>query len=60
LLGHACQSCGSESVIVGGAQWTTPGASALGVALRCANCGAADTISLSLQEARRYGFDDPA
>jgi hypothetical protein len=32
----------------------------LDVALRCANCGTTDTVSLSLVEARRCGFDDPA
>ena len=34
--------------------------SQLAVALRCANCGTTDTVSLSLVEARRCGFDDPA
>jgi hypothetical protein len=34
--------------------------SPLDVGLRCANCGTTDTVSLSLVEARRCGFDDPA
>jgi hypothetical protein len=32
----------------------------LEVDLRCANCGTTDTVSLSLVEARRCGFDEPA
>jgi hypothetical protein len=32
----------------------------LEVDLRCGNCGTTDTVSLSLVEARRYGFDEPA
>jgi hypothetical protein len=32
---------------------------ALDVDLTCANCGAGATIALSLEEARRCGFDDP-
>ena len=32
---------------------------ALDVDLRCANCGTVATIALSLEEARRCGFDDP-
>ena len=58
--GHACQSCGSESFIIRGAHWSTKGSPALEVDLRCADCGTTDTASLSLQEARRCGFDDPA
>ena len=58
--GHACRSCGSESFIIRDAQWSTMGSPALGVDLRCANCGAGATVSLSLEEARRCGFEDPA
>ena len=57
--GHACQSCGSESFIISGAHWFTKGSPALEVDLRCASCGARVTGSLSLEEARRCGFDDP-
>jgi hypothetical protein len=32
----------------------------LDVELRCANCATTDTVSLSLVEARRCGFDEPA
>jgi hypothetical protein len=32
---------------------------ALDVDLNCASCGTGDTISLSLEEARRCGFEDP-
>jgi hypothetical protein len=35
------------------------GSPALEVALRCANCGTRDTVSLSPVEARRCGFDEP-
>jgi hypothetical protein len=31
----------------------------LEVDLKCANCGAVATVPLSLEEARRCGFDDP-
>ena len=57
--GHACHNCGSESFIIRGAQWATMGSPALEVALRCANCGTRDTVSLSPVEARRCGFDEP-
>jgi hypothetical protein len=35
------------------------GPPALEVDLRCANCGAEATASLSVEEAMRCGFDDP-
>ena len=58
--GFACHNCGSVSFIIRDAQWSaTMGAPALAVALNCANCGTRDTVSLSLVEARRCGFDDP-
>ena len=55
----ACHSCGSGSFIVRDAQWATMGSPALDVDLRCASCGTRATVALSLQEARRCGFDDP-
>jgi hypothetical protein len=42
-----------------GARWYTKGSPALEVDLRCASCGARATVSLSLEEARRCGFDEP-
>jgi len=57
--GFACQNCGSVSFIVRGAQWATIGSPALDVDLICASCGTRATVSLSLLEARRCGFDDP-
>jgi len=57
--GFACHNCGSVSFIVRGAQWATTGSPALDVDLRCANCGTKATVSLSSEEARRCGFDDP-
>jgi hypothetical protein len=57
--GFDCQNCGSVSFIVSGAQWATMGSPALAVDLRCANCGTRATLSLSAQDARRCGFDDP-
>jgi hypothetical protein len=58
--GFACHNCGSGSFIIRGAQWATMGAPALDVDLRCASCGTRATVALSLQEARRCGFDDPS
>ena len=58
--GYACHNCGSESFIIRGARWSTKGYPALEVDLRCANCGAGATVSLSLEEARRCGFEEPA
>jgi DNA-directed RNA polymerase subunit RPC12/RpoP len=57
--GHACPNCGSGAFIVRGAQWATTSPPALEVDVRCANCGTEATVSLSLQEARRCGFDEP-
>jgi hypothetical protein len=57
--GFACHNCGSLSFIIRDAQWATMGAPALDVDLRCASCATRATVSLSLQEARRCGFDDP-
>ena len=56
----ACHTCGSVSFIIRDAQWSTMESPTRDVALRCANCGTTDTVSLSLVEARRCGFDDPA
>jgi len=57
--GFDCHNCGSVSFIVSGAQWATMGSPALDVDLRCANCGTRATVSLSAEDARRCGFDDP-
>jgi hypothetical protein len=57
--GFACQTCDSVSFIVRDAQWAMMGSPALDVDLRCASCGTRDTVSLSSEEARRCGFDDP-
>jgi len=56
--GFACHNCGSVSFIIRGAQWAMMGSPALDVDVRCASCGTRDTVSLSLQEARRCGFED--
>ena len=56
----ACHTCGSASFIIRDARWSTMESSPLDVGLRCANCGTTDTVSLSLVEARRCGFEDPA
>jgi uncharacterized Zn finger protein len=56
----ACHTCSFASFIIRGARWSTKGSPALEVDLRCANCGTTDTASLSLVEARRCGFEDPA
>jgi uncharacterized Zn finger protein len=55
----ACHNCGSGSFIIKGVQWTMTSPPTLDVDLNCANCGAVTTIPLSLEEARRCGFDDP-
>ena len=57
--GFSCHNCGSVSFIVRVAQWATIGSLALEVDLRCANCGTRATVSLSSEDARRCGFDDP-
>jgi predicted RNA-binding Zn-ribbon protein involved in translation (DUF1610 family) len=56
----ACHACGSVSFIIRDARWSTMDSPTLEVDLRCANCGTTDTVSLSLVEARRCGFDEPA
>jgi uncharacterized Zn finger protein len=58
--GHACHDCGSESFIIRGARWSAKGSPALEVDLRCANCGTTGTGSVSLEEAKRCGFEVPA
>jgi hypothetical protein len=55
----ACHNCGSGSFIIKGVQWPMRSPPALDVEMNCANCGAVATIALSLEEARRCGFDDP-
>ena len=55
----ACRNCGSGSFIIKGVQWRMINPPALDVDLNCASCGTGDTISLSLEEARRCGFEDP-
>jgi hypothetical protein len=61
ILGRefACNNCGSGSFIIKSAQWSLTSPPALDVASKCANCGTGATTQLSLQEARRCGFDDP-
>jgi uncharacterized Zn finger protein len=61
----ACHTCGSEAFIIRDARFSTMESPTmksptLDVDLRCANCGTTDTVSLSLVEARRCGFDEPA
>ena len=56
----ACHTCGAASFIIRGAQWSTMESPTLEVGLRCANCGTTDTVSLSVVEARRCGFEEPA
>jgi transcription elongation factor Elf1 len=56
----ACLTCGSASFIIRDARFSTMESPTLDVELRCANCGTTDTVSLSLVEARRCGFDDLA
>ena len=57
--GVACDDCGSTAFIINGARWSPANPPVLEVASNCANCGTGDTTPLSLQEARRCGFDDP-
>ena len=54
-----CHKCGSASFIIREARCSTMDSPQLEVHLRCANCGTTDTVSLSLVEARRCGFDEP-
>jgi uncharacterized Zn finger protein len=61
----ACHTCGSEAFIIRDARFSTMESPTmksptLDVDLRCANCGTTDTVSLSVVEARRCGFDEPA
>jgi predicted nucleic-acid-binding Zn-ribbon protein len=56
----ACHKCGSASFIIKDTRWSTMESPPLDVDLRCANCGTTDTVSLSLMEAWRCGFEDPA
>ncbi len=55
----ACAECGSGTFIIKGARWSATNPPALEVASSCASCGAGATTPLSLEEARRCGFDDP-
>jgi hypothetical protein len=56
----ACHTCGSASFIIRDARFSTMESPTLDVELRCANCATTDTVSLSLVEARRCGFEEPA
>ena len=56
----ACHTCGSASIIIRDARWSEMESPMLEVSLRCANCGTTDSVSLSVVEARRCGFADPA
>ena len=58
--GVACHNCGSSGAfIVKSARWSTMSPPTLDIASSCANCGTEARIPLSLEEARRCGFDDP-
>jgi len=57
--GFACADCDSESFIIKGARWSTTSLPALEVASSCASCATGATTPVSLEEARRCGFDDP-
>jgi hypothetical protein len=56
----ACHTCGSASFIIRDARFSTMESPTLDVGLRCANCATTDTVALSVVEARRCGFDEPA
>jgi DNA-directed RNA polymerase subunit RPC12/RpoP len=57
--GVACHNCGSSrSFIIKSARWSTMSSPTLDVASNCANCGTEATPPLSLEEARRCGFED--
>ena len=56
----ACHTCGSASFIIRDARFSTVESPTLDVGLRCANCATTDTVALSVVEARRCGFDEPA
>jgi hypothetical protein len=55
----ACHTCGSASFIIRDARFSTVALPTLEVELRCASCATTDTVSLSLVEARRCGFEEP-
>ena len=55
----ACHNCGSGSFIIKSAKWSMTSSLALDVDLSCANCGTGATVPLTLEEARRCGFDEP-
>jgi uncharacterized Zn finger protein len=57
--GVTCDNCSSGSFIIKSAQWSTTSPPTLGVASSCANCGTEATTPVSLEEARRFGFDNP-
>jgi len=57
--GFACADCGSESFIIKGARRGPSSPQALEVASNCASCGTVATTPLSLEKARRCGFDEP-
>ena len=57
--GVSCNDCGSGSFIIKSAQWSMTSPPRLDVASNCGICGTGATTPLSLQEARRCGFDDP-
>lgn len=57
--GGACHNCGSSgSFIIKSARWSTMSPPTLDVASNCANYGKVATTPLSLEEARRCGFED--
>ena len=58
--GVACANCGSAGAfIIKGARWSTTGPPELEVASNCASSGTGATTPVSLEEARRCGFDEP-
>jgi hypothetical protein len=58
--GIACANCGSTGAfIIKGARWSTTKPPELEVASNCAGCGTGATTPVSLDVARRCGFDDP-
>jgi hypothetical protein len=61
ILGRGVSSnnCSCGCFIIKSAQWSMRSPPTLDVASKIANCGTGATTQLSLQEARRCGFDDP-
>jgi len=59
VRGYACADCDSGAIIIKSARWSTTSPPALEVAANCASCGTGATTPLSLEEARRCGFDAP-